>query len=276
MSNPVILLNGAAGAIGEATVKRFSAEGWQIAVVSLSHPERLEALASDTVTPIDMDIRDAESVRAGIASVENSLGPIEAIVNNEGFVLAGSVEQLSIDDLHRQFDLLVYSLVRVIQAALPLMRERGHGTIVNVSSVGGLFAFPSLGGYHSARFAVEGLSEALRLEVMPFGIRVKIIETAVAQSDFGFRIIRDNTHPANAIYGDAMRRYWLEIGAKLNRPSTPEEIADAIFHAATDPSETLRYYVGEDIKKVLAEYRKRSYEDFADWMFRKNSDQEDL
>ncbi len=274
MSNPVLLLNGAAGAIGEAAVKRFSAEGWNVAVVSLSHPERLRELASDTVTPIDMDIRDAKSVKDGIASVENSLGPIEAIVNNEGFVLAGSVEQLSLEELHRQFDLLVYSLVRVIQAALPLMRERGRGAIVNVSSVGGLFAFPSMGGYHSARFAVEGLSEALRLEVMPFGIRVKIIETAVAQSDFGFRIIRDNTHPANAIYGDTMRRYWLEIGAKLNSPSTPEEIADAIFHAATDPSETLRHYVGEDIKHVMGEFRRRNYEDFANWMFRNGGDRE--
>ncbi len=276
MTNPVILLNGASGTIGEATLKRFSAEGWKVVAVSLSHPDRLHELASETVTPIDMDIRDGESVKAGIAFVENSLGPIEAIVNNEGFVLAGSVEQLSLEDLHRQFDLLVYSLVRVSQAAIPLMRERGRGAIVNVSSVGGLFAFPSLGGYHSARFAVEGLSEALRLEVMPFGIRVKIIETAVAQSDFGFRIIRDNTHPANAIYGDTMRRYWLEIGAKLNSPSTPEEIADAIFHAATDPSDTLRYFVGEDIRKVMAEFHRRSYEDFADWMFRKNSDQGDL
>src|SRR5689334_19884644 len=152
--------------------------GDQVAVTA-RRPAELQEWADqygDRVLVLGLDVTDAAQVRAAVSTAEERFGGIDVLVNNAGRGWFGSVEGARDDVIRRRFDLNLFGVVEVIRAVLPGMRARGDGWIVNMSSVAGLVSAPGFGYYAAAKFAVEGLSEALRAEVEPFGVRVLLVE----------------------------------------------------------------------------------------------------
>ena len=183
-----VLITGATSGIGRHAALHLAARGHTvIATGRREHAlESLRAEAEGTVHPVRLDVADAESIAAARARVLELTGGrgVDALVNNAGYGLAGPVERLDADDLRAQFETNVFGLVAVTQAFVPEMRQRGAGRVVNVGSMGGRITFPFLGAYHATKYAVEALSDALRYELAPFGIRVVLIEPGAIESQF--------------------------------------------------------------------------------------------
>jgi short-subunit dehydrogenase len=180
-------------------------------------------------------------IARAVAEATDRFGAIDVLVNNAGYGRFGPLEGISAGELRHIFDVNVLGLAAMIQHVLPGMRQRRSGTIVNVSSIAGrLVGSAFMSAYYATKFAVEGLSESLRFELKPHGIRVKLIEPAHFKTGFVERSIQRTTHSAYEPQASNMNAWVIHSD---NTAPNAEPVADAIFRAATDPSDRLRYPV---------------------------------
>jgi NAD(P)-dependent dehydrogenase (short-subunit alcohol dehydrogenase family) len=170
-----VLITGCSTGIGRATAARLAASGWTV-YATARRPETLADLTG--CRTLALDVTDEASMQAAVAEA----GDVGALVNNAGYGLSGALETLPLHEVRRQFETNVFGLLRLTQLVLPGMRRAGGGTIVNISSMGGRLVFPGGGAYHATKFAVEALSDALRMEVKGFGIDVVCVEPGLIQS----------------------------------------------------------------------------------------------
>ena len=202
-----------------------------------------------------MDVTDDASMTAGVQRIVDDTGRLDVLVNNAGYGSFGAVEDVPLDEARRQFEVNVFGLARLVQLALPHMRARGSGRIVNVSSVGGKIGEPLGAWYHATKFAVEGLSDSLRLEVAPFGIHVVLVEPGPIRSEWN-TIARESmvTTADGGAYADRARRIAATFEQADNsrlRSSTPDVVARAIVKAATVDSPRARYPVGRGAGTIV-------------------------
>ena len=181
LARETVLVTGATSGLGRAAAIHLARTGlprfrgrpvWRA-------PRRLEATARErqfALTTLEMDVRDDASVDRAMAQIEAAGAPVDVLINNAGVAYVVPVEEIRIEDLREQFETNVFGAVRVTQRVLPTMRARGRGRIINMSSLAGRLAFPLFGAYSGSKFALEGMTDALRLEVYPFGIDVVLIE----------------------------------------------------------------------------------------------------
>ncbi|MFD0383272.1 SDR family oxidoreductase [Streptomyces stramineus] len=181
---PVALITGCSSGIGRATAVRLHRAGLRV-VATARDPGTLEALRELGTDTRALDVTDEDSVRAAVEGVTAEHGRIDVLVNNAGYGLSGTFEETGLDRVRDQFETNVFGLVRLTQLVLPGMREHGGGTVVNVSSIFGRYAAPGGGYYHASKHAVEALSDALRLEVSGFGIRVVVVEPGPVHTAWG-------------------------------------------------------------------------------------------
>lgn len=186
-----ILLTGASSGIGRDTALALARAGHHVIAAARRLPalEALRTEAGANVTPLVLDLDDATSIAAAVAEVDritNGRG-LDALVNNAGFATAGALAELSDRDLRAQFETNVFGLMALTRAMLPAMLARGSGRIVNVSSVSGRIPAPILGAYHASKYALEALSDALRMEVAPLGVQVVIVEPGTIRTEFATR-----------------------------------------------------------------------------------------
>ena len=239
------LVTGCSTGIGRATAVELTKRGFEV-VATARRPETLKDL--DVAAMLALDVDSDDSVAAAIAAA----GPIDVLVNNAGFGVIGPVETVPLSEVRRMFETNVFGVIRMIQGVLPQMRERGSGTIVNVTSLAGRVAPPFDGFYSATKFGVEGLSEALHYEVGHYGIRVVLIEPGVFETSFG-----DNaTHVGmeNGAY-DELAAQWEKSRDKLpgnDVAAGPETVAAAIADAIEAKEHTLRHPVGEDAQLVTS------------------------
>ncbi len=184
------LVTGASSGIGEAIVKRLLAKGYRV-FAGARRIDRMADLGHAGATLLSLDVTDDASMVAAIEAVKAVSGRLDVLVNNAGYGSYGSLEEVPIDEGRRQFEVNVFGLARLTQLALPLMRTQGAGAIVNISSMGGKIYEPFGSWYHATKFAVEGMSDSLRLELAPFGIRVIVVEPGAIRSEWA-GIARDN------------------------------------------------------------------------------------
>jgi NAD(P)-dependent dehydrogenase (short-subunit alcohol dehydrogenase family) len=234
-----VLVTGANSGIGRATAVRCAAAGHRVlaAMRDLAKADKLLGLASEAgaqVEPVELDVTDDDSVRRCF----DAAGPIDILVNNAGIAWNATVEDVEIDAAKRVFETNYWGVIRCIQAVLPGMRERGAGTIVNVSSVMGRVAGIAQPIYASSKWALECLSENLAQEVAPFGVRVIVIEPGVTRTAI---LAKNADHPRPTHYESAYRRMmqFHVKGAEAN--ATSEGVAETIVGALDDPERRLRY-----------------------------------
>src|SRR5437868_7748992 len=174
----VALITGASSGIGAACAAFLVQQGHRVYGGSRS------AVSTAGVEPITLDVSDDASVASAMETILAKDGRLDILVNNAGFGIAGAIEDTSIDEARAQFDVNFFGVLRMCRAVLPRMRQQKGGYIVNIGSIGGLIAIPFQGFYSASTFALEGFSEALRLEVRPFGIHVVLIEPGDHRTSF--------------------------------------------------------------------------------------------
>ena len=171
----VALVTGASSGIGEETARLLRRDGFEVYAVA-RRVDRMAGLTEEGVHTFAMDVTDDASMTSGVQRVLDEQGRIDVLVNNAGYGSYGAVEDVPIDEARRQFEVNVFGLARLVQLVVPHMRDQKSGRIINISSIGGKFYEPLGAWYHATKFAVEGFSDSLRLELAPFGIHVVIVE----------------------------------------------------------------------------------------------------
>jgi short-subunit dehydrogenase len=198
-SGQTALVTGASSGIGRETAAMLAAKGFQV-IAAARRMDRLSDLAArvDGITPMAVDLSDSADTEKFCRHVSGLSEPVSVLVNNAGYSIRGVLEDIPIEAAKRMFQVNVFSLMRVTQACLPGMRRRRGGTVVNVSSMAGKFAFPGSGPYAATKHAVEAMTDALRMEVRPFGIRVVAIRPGFIATEFN--------EVANRLTGDLLAR----------------------------------------------------------------------
>ena len=209
-----VLITGCSSGIGRATALAAHAAGHTV-VATARRAETLDDMPAG-IHRVALDVCDAASVTNAVDHAITLTGGITALVNNAGFGQSGPIEMLTEEQITHQFETNVYGPLRLIRAVLPAMRERGHGRIVNVSSAAGKFSTPFLGIYCASKFALEAISDALRVEVAPFGIRVVVVEPGPIATNFGDVALHS---VGEAVLGDQSNPYY----ARANKVTEMEE-----------------------------------------------------
>ncbi len=259
-----VLVTGASKGIGEACVARLAGEGFRVfaGVRRQEDGERLRAQSGEAVRPVLLDVTDSAQIEAAARLLETELGEagLEGVVNNAGVAIAGPLEYLPIDELRRQLEINVVGQVAVTQAVLPRIRK-AQGRVVFIGSVAGRSALPFTGAYAALKHALEAIADALRVELLPWGIHVSIVEPGVIATPIwetslahGDTLIGAMPAEARSRYGpliDGLRRVALR-GARGEGGLPPDAVAMAVTHALTASRPRPRYVVGTDARIRLA------------------------
>lgn len=252
---PTILITGASSGIGRASALYFQQAGWNIIASMRSPAAEQELQALENVWVTRLDVTDAASIQAAVDGGLARFGRIDALLNNAGYGAYGPLEATPVEKVRRQFDVNVMGLLATTQAVLPHMRRQRSGVILNVSSIGGKITFPLGTLYHGSKFAVEGLSEALHFELLPLGVRVKLIEPGMVRTDFAGRSFDFSNDPALTEYQPTVQALLSALGPMAESASSAESVAHVIYQAATDGADRLRYEAGADAQQLLAARR---------------------
>lgn len=183
-SKKVALVTGASSGIGKATAKQLLKDGLTV-YVAARRIEKMQDLAKLGAIPLKMDITDTEQIAAVVDQIARDHGGVDILVNNAGYAIYGAVEDTSIADARRQFEVNIFGLADLTQRVLPYMRKQKFGRIINISSIGGKIYTPLGAWYHATKHALEGWSDCLRMELEPFGIDVVIVEPGAIKTEFG-------------------------------------------------------------------------------------------
>ena len=259
-----VLITGASTGIGEATALRLDKAGFQV-FAGVRKPEDGERLRAAGVTVVQpLDVTKAEDVAAAVQTVEGALGgrPLRGIVNNAGIGIGGPLEALDLDDFRRTIEVNTTSQLAVTKAFLPLLR-RSHGRIVNMSSIGGRVAQPFAGPYIASKFALEGVTDVLRGELLEWGIDVIAIEPGTIATPIWEKSSREAddvlaklTPEQRDLYGKRLAKMTKVLARQGKRGASPEKVADAVERALTARRPRPRYLVGDahvliNLKRIL-------------------------
>jgi NAD(P)-dependent dehydrogenase (short-subunit alcohol dehydrogenase family) len=183
----VWFITGAGRGFGREFTKAALDRGERVAATARNMDALADLLTEygDALLPLQLDVTDRDAVFQAVADAKAKFGPLDVVVNNAGYGLFGPVEELTVEQLRDQLEVNLFGVLHVTQAVLPILRQQGSGHIVQISTIGGVAAFPNLGGYHASKWALEGLTESLAQEVAPFGIKVTLVEPGGYATDWG-------------------------------------------------------------------------------------------
>ena len=242
----VILITGASSGIGYDTAAALAQQGHKV-YAAARRVEKMEPLRQQGVTPIRMDVTDDASMEEGLKTVMEAEGRIDVLINNAGYGYFGAIENVTMEEARRQVEVNVFGLARLCQLVLPIMRSQGSGRIINTSSVAGKSVLYYGGWYHVTKYSVEAFSDALRIEMQPFGINVVMIEPGGIKTDWG-HIAAD--HLAESSKGTAYEKpglreaenfHWMYSSNLLSKPTV---VTKAMCKAVNSRRPRARYRVG--------------------------------
>ncbi|AZK63247.1 oxidoreductase [Pectobacterium versatile] len=253
MKSKVILVTGASSGIGEATALRLKASGHTI-YAAARRIERMQKLAEADIRVLPLDVTDSVSVQTVVDTIIAECGRIDVVVNNAGYGSYGAVEEVSPEEGRAQFDVNVFGAVRLTQLVLPHMRAQRSGTVINITSMGGKIYTPLGAWYHGTKFALEAISDCLRLEVEPFGIDVVVIEPGGIKTEWAdiaaAKLLDVSGLGAYVKQAEAMADSMVGESSR-KRQSSPQVIADTIAQAVSAHRPKTRYAVGFGAKPMI-------------------------
>lgn len=256
MSNETVLITGCSSGIGRACAEAFLEEEWTV-YATARDADDVAALADAGCETAELDVTKPGQCASVVESVVDSEGRLDCLVNNAGYGQAGAVEDVTTRRMNEQFDVNLYGPHRLIRAALPHMREREEGTIINVSSVAGRVSTPGMGVYSASKFALEALSDALRGEVEPHGIDVALVEPGPVDTGFDDRVAAElEPVEASGAY-DRVYAFFEDYESVSGgfAQSQPEDVAAVVLEAASTTDPEARYPVGQVARLMtLARY----------------------
>jgi NAD(P)-dependent dehydrogenase (short-subunit alcohol dehydrogenase family) len=214
----------------------------------------------DAVLPLQLDVTDRDQVFAAVKAAHDTFGQLDVVINNAGYGLFGTVEEITAQQLRDQLETNLFGVFHVTQAVLPILREQGSGHIIQISTIGGVGAFPTLGGYHASKWALEGMTESLAQEVAGFGIKVTLVEPGGFDTDWG---------SASAVVADAQPHYRGLHDAMASRQSGPQPkpvgFGSAILKVVDAEKAPLRVFFGEQPTQIAPYIYQQRLAEWAEW-----------
>ncbi len=257
----IVVITGASTGIGRACALRLDAMGFRV-FAGVRKPADGEALAQGRprIAPVILDVTDAATITSARETIAHEAGErgIAGLVNNAGIGVGGPLEFVPLDEMRRQFEVNVFGQLAVTQAFLPMLRQ-AKGRIVNIGSIGGRLATPFIAPYSASKFAMEALTDALRIELRPWGIDVMIVEPGSIATDIWGKakattadLERDMTDEARALYGNAIDAVKTFVEDAEKRAIPADAVAKFVAHALTSKRPKTRYLVGRDARLQAA------------------------
>jgi NADP-dependent 3-hydroxy acid dehydrogenase YdfG len=263
--NPVWLITGCSTGFGRELAKHVIERGYRTVVTARNPAEVKDLAAKGEVLALKLDVTDQGQIDAAIKAADEKFGRIDVLVNNAGIGYFAAVEESEEDQIRRMFEINVFGLSRMIHAVLPGMRQRRKGFIVNLSSIGGLRSFPSVGYYNATKFAVEGLSEALWQEVEPLGIKVMLVEPSGFRTDWAGRSANESKRQI-ADYAATAGAWRGQVRANSGKQQgDPVLAAHAIVEAMLSPNPPHRLLLGNDAYQAATAKLEELRNEFAAW-----------
>jgi len=267
----VAVITGTSSGIGFETALALAREGYHTYATmrditksdKIKEIEKKESLKIDV---LELDVDNEDSAKTAIQQILDQKQRIDVLVNNAGWGLWGCVEDVSVDEFRAQFETNFFSIIRLIQEVTPTMRKQGSGTIVNVSSVAGRIGFPASPAYISSKFALEGLSESLRLEMAPFGVNVVIIEPGVIKTNFLNPMKMAKRSESDTVYRDITVKVTSGVKMMAEMGTHPKEVADTIVKAIRNEKPLPRYIVGNDASMFLEARKNKTDIEFENYL----------
>ena len=252
-----VLITGASSGIGKATTEKLLDDGYTV-YASARSTDKLKYLKARGAEILELDVTQDESMKSGVDHIKSECDRLDILINNAGYGSYGALEDVPMEKARHQFEVNVFGLGRLTQLVLPQMREQSFGKIVNITSVGGKIYEPLGSWYHASKFAVEGLSDCLRLELQPFGIDVIIVEPGPIRTEWGSiaieTLMRMSGHTAYAKAAQTEAKL-LALSNDEKVASEPEVIANTISTALKAKQPKARYAAGTGAK-FLVTFRK--------------------
>ena len=249
-----VLITGASSGFGLASATLFLARGWNV-IATMRSPRPALFDAGDRLLVTSLDVTDPPSISRAVAEGIARFGQIDVLVNNAGVGLFGALEATPDDVIRQVFETNTFGVMATTRAVVPHLRERGSGTIVNVTSSVTIAPMPLVAAYAASKSAIEGFSESLAHELLPFGVRVKIVEPGLAPST---SFAANSNHSTDALipaaYAPFAERYLGSMREYPTAYTAGEDVAEAVYAAATDQGDRLRWPAGAD-SAMLAELR---------------------
>ena len=267
----VALVTGSSSGIGFETSLALARDGFYTFATmrDLSKGDKLMEISKKEnlmIDIIELDVDKEDSIKNTVQNIMEKKQRIDLLVNNAGWGLWGSVEDVSVDEFKNQFETNFFAIIRIIQEVLPIMRKQKSGNIVNISSVAGRIGFPISPAYISSKFALEGLSESLRFELMPFGINVIIIEPGVIKTNF-FEPIKLAKKAENTdVYRDITTKVVSGVKMMAQMGTEPKVVADTIIQAIKEEKPLPRYVVGNDASMFLEAKKMKTDIEFENYL----------
>jgi NAD(P)-dependent dehydrogenase (short-subunit alcohol dehydrogenase family) len=260
------LITGVSSGFGRALAEAALRDGHAVAgtVRNSGDKEKFETLGKDA-SGVILDVTDTARIAPVVAEIEDSIAAIDVLVNNAGYGHEGILEESSIDELRRQFEVNVFGAVAMIQAVLPFMRQRRAGRILNITSMGGIITFPGLSYYHGSKFALEGISETLGKEVKDLGIRVTAVEPGGFRTDWAGRsMVRAERSIADydSVIEPVRERRKALSGWQVGDPM---KAAQAMLKVALSDDPPAHLLLGRDAVRLVDEKIASLQADFAAW-----------
>ncbi|MBO4738939.1 MAG: SDR family NAD(P)-dependent oxidoreductase [Bacteroidales bacterium] len=253
MTKKTILITGASSGIGYNTAMVLAEQGHKV-YAAARRVEKMEPLRQKGVIPIKMDVTSEDSIKNGLNIMVQNEKSIDVLINNAGYGYFGAIENVSMEEAHRQLEVNVFGLARLCQLVLPIMRQQGAGRIINTSSVAGKSVLYFGGWYHVSKYAVEAFSDALRMEMKPFGIDVILIEPGGIKTEWGIIAAQ---HLAESSKGTTYEQQGLQVADSLDKVyhmnilSQPKVVTKAICKAVNSKYPRVRYRVGFAAATIL-------------------------
>jgi NAD(P)-dependent dehydrogenase (short-subunit alcohol dehydrogenase family) len=262
----VWLITGCSAGFGREIALAALAAGDRV-LATARRPETLAGLrdrGGDRVRTAALDVTDAGQVEAAVKTALEEFGRIDVVVNNAGNGSVGAVEELTLEELRALMEVMFFGAVAVTKAVLPHLRAQGSGTVVQISSMGGQLSMPGFGAYSAAKYALEGLSEALAAEVAPFGVRVLVVEPGAFRTEFGGgRMHRSRTIDAYAVSTSGTRDAVESMDG--TQPGDPAKAAAAIVRAVGSADAPLHLALGADAVEAIRAQHEALAADLAAW-----------
>ena len=250
MNKQVILVTGASSGMGKETARTLIKQG-HIVYGAARRVDKMQDLVQAGGHALAMDVTDEAGVKDAVDRIVREQGRIDVLVNNAGYAVYGAVEDVTLEEARRQFDVNIFGLAQVTKAVLPHMRDRRSGKIINISSMGGKMYTPLGAWYHASKHALEGWSDCLRLELAPFGIQVVVVEPGGIETEFGQVAFEPMLKRAQGSVYEPMTRKLVEGLDKVGQLSPPSVIANEIAKAVHAKRPRTRYRKGKFAKPMV-------------------------
>ncbi len=268
----VALITGCSSGIGYETALMLGRNGFRTFATmrntkksdSLQEIIRKEGL---DVSIQQLDVNDNASIENTINNIKNEANRIDVLINNAGFGLVGFFEDLTLDEIRDQFETNFFGALNITKKIIPIMRLQKSGTIINISSGAGQVGFPGISAYVSTKFAIEGFSESLTYELLPYGIKVVIIEPGVIKTNF-FRNCKVSEHSVkkNSTYSSSLDKFQKNIEIMQEHATSPTDVAKVIIQVLGNSEPKQRYIVGNDVAMILEAKKNLSDNEFKKMM----------